>query len=100
MLTRESQWAKQAGFQSDIEHLLVSWSSWFYTGEAATAFGESWTGRALHSDFAKQFLTHGFGTQADLEEISAAWKDWATKEDIFIVIPNGEILYKVPGISS
>lgn len=91
-----AQWAKEAGFQSDDEHLFLSWSSWFYTGEAAEKFGESWEGRALHSDFAKEFLARGFGSQEDLQQISKTWKEWATEEDNFIVIPNGEILYKVP----
>lgn len=97
-LINVSKWAKAAGFNK--EHLTLSWSSWFYTGEAATKFGESWEGRALHSNFAKEFLAHGFGTQADLDDTSATWKKWATEEDNFIHIPNGEILYKVPGSSS
>lgn len=91
------QWAKEAGFQK--ERLSLSWSSWFYTGEAAMKFGESWEGRALHSDFAKEFLARGFGTKADLDDLSATWKRWSTEEDNFIVIPNGEILFKVPETS-
>lgn len=94
------QWAKSAGFQTDEQHLLHSWSSWHYMGEAAAKFAESWQGRALHSDFAKEFLARGFGSHTDLEEISATWKKWASDEDNFIVIPNGEILYKVPDSSS
>lgn len=98
MVIDKSKWAKAAGFSR--EHLTLSWSSWFYTGEAAAKFGEGWEGRALHSNFAKEFLAHGFGTQADLDDTSATWKKWATEEDNFIHIPNGEILYKVPGGSS
>lgn len=98
MVNTMSKWAKNAGFKK--EHLALSWSSWFYTGEAATKFGESWQGRALHSNFATEFLSHGLGSQADLDETSATWKKWATEEDNFIVIPNGEILYKVPESSS
>ncbi|KAF3764325.1 S-adenosyl-L-methionine-dependent methyltransferase [Cryphonectria parasitica EP155] len=92
------QWAKEAGFQRD--HLVHTWSSWHYTGEAAEKFGESWVGRALHSDFAKQFLKFETGSQADLEDISATWGKWSAEEDRFIVIPNGEILYKVPESST
>ncbi|CAN8101648.1 unnamed protein product [Discula destructiva] len=92
------QWAKEAGFQK--EHLTLSWSTWFYTGEAAMKFGDNWAGRALHSSFAKEFLAHEFGTQTDLDETSATWKTWSTEADNFIVIPNGEILYKVPEVSS
>lgn len=92
------KWAKEAGFER--ERVALSWSSWFYTGEAATKFGESWEGRALHSSFAKEFLAHGIGSQAELDETSATWKKWATEEDNFIHIPNGEILYKVPESSS
>lgn len=50
----------------------------------------------MKSDFAKEFLKHGVGSQEDLERISVTWSQWASEEDNFIVIPNGEILYKVP----
>ncbi|KAK2609404.1 hypothetical protein N8I77_002901 [Diaporthe amygdali] len=90
------QWAKQAGCETDEEHMWSGFSSWYYIGEAAKAFGESWTDRALKSDFAKEFLRHGLGSQEDLDRISATWKRWASEEDNFIVIPNGEILYRVP----
>lgn len=89
------QWAKEAGFLTDALHLQSGFSSWYYTGEAAKAFGESWTDRALKSDFAKEFVRHGLGSQQDLDRISNTWKHWATEEGNFIVIPNGEILYKV-----
>lgn len=78
----------------------MSWSSWFYTGEAAQRFGESWEGRYTHSNLVRQTLDHSIGTQADVDEISATWKDWSTKEDRFIAIPNGEILYQVPETSA
>lgn len=90
------QWAKQAGCETDEKHMSSGFSSWFYTGPAAKTWGESWTDRALKSDFAKEFLKHGVGSQQDLDRISATWKQWATEEDNFIVIPNGEILYRVP----
>ncbi|KAG6363958.1 hypothetical protein INS49_009061 [Diaporthe citri] len=89
-------WAKQAGYKTDEAHLQNGFSSWYYTGEAAKAFGGNWTDRALKSDFAKEFLRHGLGSQQDLERISATWTQWASEEDNFIVIPNGEILYNVP----
>lgn len=57
-------------------------------------------GRALHSNFAQEFLARGFGSQNDLDDISATWKQWATEKDNFFAIPNGEILYKVPLSSS
>ena len=31
-------------------------------------------------------------TTAQLEEISAAWREWAAAEDGWIVIPHGEII--------
>lgn len=90
------QWAKQAGYNTDEVHMSSGFSSWYYTGEAARAFGESWADRALKSDFAGEFLKHGLGSQHDLDWISATWKQWAAEEGNLIVIPNGEILYKLP----
>lgn len=91
-----NKWAKEAGFNMHSDHLINSWSSWYYTGEAAEKFGQSWTGRALHSDFAKEFVARGIGSRQDLEDMSATWQTWAGEADNFIVIPNGEILYRVP----
>lgn len=59
-------------------------------------FGESWRDRALKSDFAKEFVARGFGSEAELQDISTAWEHWSTVEDCFVVIPSGEIIYKAP----
>ncbi|CAJ2500590.1 Uu.00g034430.m01.CDS01 [Anthostomella pinea] len=87
-------WARGAGFVD--ANLQSSWSSWFYIGDSARNWGESWTDRALKSDFARNVLEHSVGTQQDLENISRAWKQWATEEGAFIAIPSGELLYTVP----
>jgi ubiquinone/menaquinone biosynthesis C-methylase UbiE len=83
-------WAQEAGFKPD--EVDFTWSSWLYKGEAAASWGESWAGRTLHSGFPETARKHGLATNAELEEISRAWKDWGQQQGAFIAIPNGEIL--------
>lgn len=85
-------WAWEAGFQS--EEVTFSWSSWLYTGGEAASWGESWSGRVIHSAFAETAQKHGLAKKEELEEISKAWKNWGYEKGAFIAVPNGEILCK------
>lgn len=87
-------WARKAGFQPD--KIETSVTSWCYTGKRAEEWGLMWADRALHSGFAKTVKEQELGTADDLEAVSAAWKDWAAKGDLFFHVPNGEVLYRVP----
>jgi hypothetical protein len=51
-----------------------------------------WADRILHSDLARQLVNSGLATSAELEDISAAWREWAAAPDGWFGIPNGEIL--------
>ena len=94
------RWARQAGWAS--EDVQMTWNSWCFTGADATAWADSWSGRSLHSDFAKGVIKYGFGTEDDMEKISKAWKRWGIGsveeggyencEDRVMVVGNGEIL--------
>lgn len=88
------KWARAAGFPPD--QITSSWSSWSYVGDGAKLWGDSWAGRALHSNFATGVLMHHLGTREDLQDISESWNQWAQDEDAYIAIPNGEILCSVP----
>lgn len=86
-------WAEQAGFTS--EQVKFTWSQWCYIGGDAVTWGDSWAGRALHSGFAETAKKHNLATDQELEEISAAWKNWGREHGAFVMIPNGEILCSV-----
>ena len=68
-------------------------SMWCYaTDETRDWWGGMWADRILHSDLARQLVNSGLATSAELEEISAAWREWAAAPDGWLAIPNGEIL--------
>ncbi|HWD02911.1 MAG TPA: methyltransferase domain-containing protein [Amycolatopsis sp.] len=82
-------WAHAAGFSE----VLPSSSTWcFATPDARTYWGGMWADRILQSDIAKQALRDGLATQADLDEISAAWRRWTDHPDGWISLLHGEIL--------
>lgn len=86
---RLKAWARAAGF-ADV---AVSASTWlFETDEQRAWWGGSWADRALHSSYADHALKQGIAERADLERISAGWREWAASEDGWLLMPHGEIL--------
>lgn len=86
---RLKAWARAAGF-ADV---TVSASTWlFETDEQRAWWGGSWADRALHSSYADHALEQGIADRADLERISAGWREWAASEDGWLLMPHGEIL--------
>ncbi|MEU2202772.1 methyltransferase domain-containing protein [Microbacterium oleivorans] len=86
---RLKAWARAAGF-ADV---AVSASTWlFETDEQRAWWGGSWADRALHSSYADHALEQGIAERADLERISAGWREWAASEDGWLLMPHGEIL--------
>lgn len=82
-------WAQQAGF----DDIAPSGSVWCYaTPSTREWWGGMWADRILHSRIASDLLEWGLATSAQLEEISAAWRDWAAAPDGWIALPHGEIL--------
>ncbi|WP_437339983.1 class I SAM-dependent methyltransferase [Mycobacterium asiaticum] len=82
-------WARQAG----VTEITPTGSLWCYaTQEDRTWWGDMWADRILQSKLAGQLLDAGLATGAELEEISAAWREWATDPGGWFAIPNGEIL--------
>lgn len=85
-------WAQQAGF----DDITPSGSVWCYaTPSTREWWGGMWADRILHSRIASDLLEWGLATSAQLEEISAAWRDWAAAPDGWIALPHGEILCRV-----
>lgn len=84
------QWARQAGFGA--EAVTFSWDTWQYQQEEAKVFGGAWVDRARYSAFSTTAKKYGLASDEEIEEISEAWAQFAAAENLFIIIPNGEIL--------
>ena len=92
---RLRSWARQAGF----EQIESSASAWCYSMPDDRAWwGASWAERLTESPFGDRAVEHGLATRDDLERLARAWRRWAASEDGWLLIPNGEILYQVPGV--
>lgn len=82
-------WAQQAGF-SDITATSSTWC--LATPESREWWGSMWADRILHSRIAGQLKESGIATLADLERISVAWAEWASRKDSWLSILHGEVL--------
>ena len=82
-------WAMEAGF-SDVES---SASIWCFSDDADRDWwGSAWADRAVESSFAEQSLETDAASQAELQEISAAWTEWVGDDRGWYAMPHGEIL--------
>jgi SAM-dependent methyltransferase len=82
-------WAQQAGF----EQIQSSASVWCYADEPSRAeWGGTWAERITASSVATQALELGMTTRDELDEIAAAWREWAATPDGWFAILHGEIL--------
>ncbi len=85
-------WAHAAG--SDA--VTASASTWCYaTPESRAEWGGMWSERIVGSAIAEQLVGSGMATREELQEISAAWRDWAAHADGWISVLHGEILIRV-----
>ncbi|HEY0697537.1 MAG TPA: methyltransferase domain-containing protein [Micromonospora sp.] len=85
-------WARAAGF-TDVTATASVWC--FATPTDRQWWGGMWADRILRSDLARQLLASGRATRADLERISAGWRQWAAADDGWFAIPHGEIICRV-----
>ncbi|BBY40878.1 hypothetical protein MMAN_50120 [Mycobacterium mantenii] len=82
-------WARQAGF----DDITPTGSLWCYATPATRDWwGGMWADRILHSTVARDLVSLGLASTAQLEEISAGWREWAGAPDGWIAIPHGEII--------
>ena len=82
-------WFVDAGF----EDLEVTTSTWSFADEAGLQWwGPQWAERILHSNLATRALEQGISTQAELEEVSAAWKSWTTEPNAFFAFTQVEVI--------
>ena len=82
-------WAQEAGFD-DITPTGSLWC--FATAETRDWWGGLWADRILHSGMGQELLRLGLASSAQLEEISAAWREWSAAPDGWFAIPHGEII--------
>lgn len=77
--------------EADLVDIRPSASVWtFATPEDRRWWGDLWAERTLHSDLGLQALDHA--GRDELEEMSAAWRRWAQREDGWFVVVHGEVL--------
>ncbi|GAA0432464.1 hypothetical protein Aca07nite_19610 [Actinoplanes capillaceus] len=82
-------WARAAGF-TDVTATASVWC--FADDEDRQWWGGMWEERVLKSEMAATALRTGAATEADLERISAGWRQWADDPDGWLIIPHGEII--------
>lgn len=84
-----SKWAHEAGFLE----VTATESAWEYTTPQQCAWwGGMWAQRILESELAQQLLREGRASRAELEEISAAWLQWAAEPGAWYILEHNEIL--------
>lgn len=82
-------WFIDAGF-TDLE---VTTSTWSFGDQAGLEWwGGQWSERILHSSLASRALEQNIARQAELEEISAAWKNWITEPNAFFTFTHVEVI--------
>lgn len=85
-------WAHAAG-AADV---TSSASVWCHAAPADREWwGGLWAERILRSAIAEQAVAGGYASQAELADISAAWREWAEHPDAWFIAPHGEILCSV-----
>lgn len=82
-------WAQRAGFTQ----VTASASVWCYASPEQRAWWSGlWADRILESSIAGQAVSYGYATRADLERISAGWREWGAAPDGWFTVLHGEIL--------
>lgn len=88
-------WAIQLGIPE--ENLLCSATPMCHTGkEEREWFGDVFSARCAGEEYMKNFTGTGAATRDEMLQMSEAWKMWAQEPGAWVVIPNGEIIMRVP----
>jgi ubiquinone/menaquinone biosynthesis C-methylase UbiE len=82
-------WAHAAGFE-EVDCSATTWC--FATAEERSWWGGLWADRITSSALAEQAMARGLATADRLEELAAAWRDWAAHPDAWFAVLNGEVL--------
>lgn len=82
-------WARAAGF-TDVTATASTWC--YATPEERAWWGGMWADRILQSALSTQLERDGLADRAQLQQISDAWRAWASDGDGWYLVPHGEIL--------
>ena len=82
-------WARRAGF-SAVEPGASAWC--FATPDDRRWWGGLWADRIRESELAEQALAAGLATPTDLDDIAAAFRQWADDPDGWFALLHGEII--------
>jgi SAM-dependent methyltransferase len=86
---RLKAWALEAGFADVVSTASV----WCFSSDSEREWwGTMWESRVLQSAFAGDAMGKDLATQGDLEEIAAAWREWAAHPAGWLAMPHGEIV--------
>lgn len=102
--------ARRNGGEPDAGRRLLSWahaagltgatatsSTWCYaTPSEREWWGGMWADRVLASAINGELIAAGLATDAELHEISEAWRAWASAADGWFSVLHGELIYRVP----
>lgn len=84
-------WARQAGFADGA--ITASASVWcFAAADERQWWGGLWADRMTESAIAAQAKAEGLAGQAELDDIAAAWRQWASSADGWFAVLHGEIV--------
>jgi SAM-dependent methyltransferase len=83
------RWVQEAGY-AEVESSAAVWC--FASDAEREWWGGSWSERSLKSSFAPRAIETGLAHISDLEEISKAWLDWASRTDGWFAMPHAQII--------
>ncbi len=86
-------WARKAG----LVDIAYSTSTWTFSSKSDLAWwSDLWADRVTKSRLAEDLVAHGLAAREELDDISAAWRDWASRDGAVFVVVHGEILARTP----
>ncbi|WP_078624293.1 class I SAM-dependent methyltransferase [Streptomyces monomycini] len=87
-------WAREAGFADAA--ITSTASAWCYaTPEERSWWSGLWADRTVASAYARLAVDGGHATEAGLDRIAGAWREWGAREDAWFSVLHGEILCRV-----
>lgn len=88
---RLRSWALAAGFPA--ERVTATASCWVFADDADRSWwAELWADRTTKSSTARQYVTKGIATEAGLQAMAEAWREWSRHPDAMFTVGHGELV--------